>query len=230
MLTKNNSSKYLFEFLSVFLAVVFAFGLNNWNDNRHELRAEEGILREIANGLRKDIEDLELNKSGHQQGLEACVYWQGLVGGKEAETSKAIQSLGILTRDFLSVQNRSGYESLKSRGLHLIRDESLRLEIISLYEFEFHLLSQLEENYAAMQFHRSYFHPINDLVSPSLQFGPSGAITGFTLPLALDPPSKNRLWVYLSKIAAGRLNMMLLYTSAKDRAEELVSRIESQLQ
>ena len=58
--------KYGFEFLSIFVAVVLAFSLDNWNQNRREAHLENKILTEIANGLEKDIEDL---RSKPYQGL-----------------------------------------------------------------------------------------------------------------------------------------------------------------
>ena len=45
-----------------------------------------------------------------------------------------------LTRDFISIQNTAGYETLKSRGLELIKNDSLRLQIITLYEYNYKIL------------------------------------------------------------------------------------------
>jgi heme O synthase-like polyprenyltransferase len=50
----RNLRKYAFEFLSIFIAVIAAFALNNWNDNRKDRIAESKILTEISNGLELD--------------------------------------------------------------------------------------------------------------------------------------------------------------------------------
>ena len=52
---KRNWRKYSVEFLSIFTAVISAFALNNWNDNRKDQNAEQKILIEIKNGLEKDL-------------------------------------------------------------------------------------------------------------------------------------------------------------------------------
>ncbi len=39
-----NLKKYTFEFLSIFIAVISAFGLNNWNDHRRDRVAELKIM------------------------------------------------------------------------------------------------------------------------------------------------------------------------------------------
>ena len=50
--------KFIFEFLSIFFAVVFAFLLNNWNEDRKDKIVENKILLEIYNGLGRDSMDL----------------------------------------------------------------------------------------------------------------------------------------------------------------------------
>ena len=55
--------------------------------------------------------------------------------------------LHITFFDYISIQNISGYETLKSNGLELIRDDSLRFEIITLYEYDYSILKKFEEEY-----------------------------------------------------------------------------------
>ena len=52
----TNWKEYGFEFLSIFIAVLAAFALNNWNENRRDKHTEHKILTEISNGLENTIE------------------------------------------------------------------------------------------------------------------------------------------------------------------------------
>jgi len=126
--------KFGFEFLSIFIGVFAAFALDSWNETRKDKYVEIKILSEINNGLKQDVKDIMLNMEGHQQGIEATTFFQ-----------KAILSLPInhdstnvyyfrLFRDFISTQNSSGYQTLKSKGLEIIDNDSLRSQILSLYE------------------------------------------------------------------------------------------------
>lgn len=130
-----NYKKIITEFISVFIAVVFAFSLNNWNDNRKDRNAEKKILNEISNGLTKDLVDVNLNMAGHKIGIKACDYWVKILNNENFEKDSLTVYYSKLTRDFVSIQNRAGYETLKSKGLELIKNDSLRLEVISLYEY-----------------------------------------------------------------------------------------------
>jgi len=79
---KNGKRKwrnYTFEFLSIFIAVISAFALNNWNDNRRDELAETKILNEIVNGLHKDIEDNEINILGHEMGMQSNKFWRKII-------------------------------------------------------------------------------------------------------------------------------------------------------
>ena len=187
---KRNWKKYSFEFLSIFVAVISAFALNNWNDNRRDARAESKILLEIHNGLEKDQQDIEINMMGHRQGLSASKFWRKILQNNAQNHDSLNQHYLNLTRDFISVQNTSGYETLKSRGFELIENDSLRSDIISLYEFDYQTLRKLEEDYYELQFQQNYFMEFNRAVTPYFNFDEQGNILGIKTPVHLSPSEK----------------------------------------
>lgn len=225
-----NWKKYTFDFISIFIAVVSAFALNNWNDNRKINKAETKILAEISNGLEKDLADIELNNNGHKNGIRACSYWRRLVNGDSVANDSLQQNYGYLTRDFISIQNVSGYESLKSRGLEIIEDDSLRYQIIDLYEFDFKIISKLEEQYYEMQFQQNYFSHINDIIHPYLIFSEKGIPIGIEQPLQLSEEDKKLLMTYLWKIEVNRQMISDYYLILKKDIYELDNQIQNYLE
>ena len=223
---KARIGQYSLEFLSVFIAVVSAFALNNWSESRRLAASESKILREISNGLKKDLEDLALNKIGHEQGLAACRYWRAAACADDVDVGQFRQHFMGLTRDFISLQNRSGYESLKSKGLETVQDDDLRYDIIALYEYDFSIIRTMEESYAEQQFHSSYFQEINALISPSFVFDAAGKLSDLELPLRLDATAKKSLLSYLWKIQLNRASMIPLYEKTKQRAEQIIAKIK----
>lgn len=222
----KNWKKYSFEFLSIFIAVISAFALSNWNDNRKSHHAESKILTEIYIGLEKDLNDIHLNVLGHESGIEATRYFHDLLEGKPIPADSIPYHYFNLTRDFISVQNTSGYETLKSRGLELIEDDSLRTKIISLYEYDYNTLRKLEEEYYELQFHENYFHEINRIIAPNLTFDKNNKISGVKTPLEITAEEKKLLLSYLWRI---RVNRVFILQYAAD-VEKKIKLIRSSLE
>ena len=229
MKKSKNWSKFLIEFISVFIAVVFAFALNNWNDNRRDNNTEKKILSEISNGLKKDLDDIKLNIRGHKEGVKACKYWRRIVNNNEFSQDSLLTYYLSLTRDFVSIQNKAGYETLKSKGLELIKNDSLRLEIISLYEYDYETLMKLEETYGEMQFQNNYYKELNRIISPYFIFDKLGNINNIKLPIDLNKTNNNTFMTYLWKIEINRNFILLYYSELEKKTRKLIINIKKEL-
>ncbi len=228
-MNSRNWKNFAFEFLSIFVAVISAFALSNWNDNRKDGIAESKILSEILNGLEKDKKDVEINLMGHEQGINACRFWRGIIKNETQNLDSLGQHYLALTRDFTSIQNTSGYETLKSRGFELLRNDSLRSKIIALYEFDYQTLQKLEEDYYELQFQENYFFELNKAFAPNFIYDNKGNIISIKLPLNLTTAEKNILLSYLWKIHVNRLFVMTFYNEVKTKINELQKEIELEL-
>ncbi|MFT5166045.1 MAG: hypothetical protein ACI8P3_001276 [Saprospiraceae bacterium] len=226
---KINWRKYGLEFMAIFIAVVSAFALDNWNKNSRDDEAANKILAEISNGLEKDIEDVRVNKKGHEDGILACKFWRNIFEGKEVNLDTLPTHYFNLTRDYISIQNISGYESLKSKGLELIDDDSLRFEIITLYEYDYSILKKFEEEYNEMQFQENYFEKINNKIAPNFKFDDKGDIVGIKLPLKIREAEKNILLSYLWKIQVNRNFILRFYSQSEEKLIQLRKKIEKNL-
>ena len=221
--------KYVIEFISVFTAVLFAFVLNNWSDNRKDRNAESKILSEISHGLRKDSKDIKVNTHGHMVGLAACNYWRRVINNEQFDEDSLQTYYFGLTRDYISIQNISGYETLKSKGLEIIKNDSLRFEIISLYEYDFNTLRKFEEEYNEMQFQSNYFNDINNIIAPFLNFNKLGNIESINLPIELKNSHKNLLFSYLLKIKNNREFILSYYSEIDIKVRNLITNIDKEL-
>jgi hypothetical protein len=224
----KNWKKHGIEFFSIFIAVVSAFALNNWNENRRDNNSENKILVEISNGLEKDIDDIKLNVSGHKSGISACNYFRNSFAGKNIQADSLMFHYFNLTRDFISIQNIAGYETLKSKGLELIKNDSLRLKIISLYEYDYNTLRKLEEEYSEMQFQESYFKEINDELAPNFKIDNNGNITGIELPLKIQENKRKKLLLYWWKIQSNRTFILRYYSEIEKKINEVIENIKNE--
>ncbi len=221
--------KYILEFLSIFIAVVSAFALNNWNENRRDNEAESKILSEILNGLEKDKEDVAVNIMGHRYGIKSCDFWRKIFDGEQPNLDTLENYYSVLTRDFISIQNRSGYETLKSKGFELIRNDTLREKIISLYEFDYQILEKLEEEYTEMKFYENYFEEFNEVLAPHFIYDDQANLSSMSLPLNIDDIKKKLLHSYLYKIKVNRKFILDFYEEVDVKIENLMEEIEDEL-
>lgn len=218
--------RYGFEFFSIFVAVISAFALNNWNEARKNRIAESKILLEIQNGLQKDLADLAENYGGHQFSLQSIAYFKNLLLNKPVDVDSVYIHYFSLTRDFISIQNVSGYETLKSRGLELIKNDTLRTKIVELYEYDFNILRKFEEEYFEMQFHQNYFQAINETLSKFFLFDDSGNIVGVDFEQKISLEEKRRVFSYFWKIESNRKFVMGYYQKTREQVQTVMEEIK----
>lgn len=226
---KTNWKNYLFEFLSIFIGVSLAFALSNWGENRRDAQAETKILTEIKNGLQLDLSDVDQNIAGHKKGIKSCDYFRYLIEGANADPDSAAFHYFFLLRDFISIQNKSGYESLKSRGLGLVKNDSLRLEIISLYDFYYEIIEKLEEDYDEKQFNRNYYLEINNLLVEYMEFDKNGDLARINYPRNLSEVEKKKLLSYLWRMKGNREYCLKYYDLMKEKLNHLIKSIDQNI-
>lgn len=228
--TAESIKKYGFEFLSIFVAIFAAFALDNWKEDRKDHLVATKILTEINNGLTKDLEDIKLNEMGHREGLKAAIYVNKLLtDGQVGQDSLMYHYLNLL-RDFISMQNVSGYETLKSKGLEILENDTLRSEIISLYEYDFNIVKKLEEDYSELQLHENYYDDFNDAFAPNFKLDKKGALTGINSPLRIPEHQRKILIADLWKIVANRQFMLSFYAGLKEKVVKLQGEIKEELE
>jgi hypothetical protein len=203
-LISTNWKKYLYEFLSVFIAIVFAFMLDRWNDERKDSLAENKILEEIYNGLERDSLDLANDELYFKIAIRGLKYFNDIFDGATMQNDSLVSFYFYFARESIVVQNKSGYESLKSRGLETIQNDSLRSMIIDLYEVDYELARKFNEEHSEYKFMDNYFHKINEVLAPNFEYSKKNQITGIKLPLELKEEERNLLKSYIWKIAVGK--------------------------
>lgn len=230
MSKKNHWSNYLFEIVSVFIGVTLAFGLSKWNENRRDYQSERKILIEIRNGLKLDLKDFTENIYGHRVGIKACKYFRKLALQKPVGVDSVKGHYYALFRDYISIQNKSGYEALKSKGLEFISNDSLRLKVISLYDYHYEILEKLEEDYQEVQFNKSYYHPINNLLADFMIFDERGDFRSIQQPLKLSLRDKNLFLSYLLRIETNRRVLEMYYLQVEKKVKELIKELDITIQ
>jgi hypothetical protein len=124
---------YAGEFILVFLGILIALQVENWNQNRQDRKLERVLLHEMLTNLEADLADIDYNSRMQQrflnsnelvlEFLQSDLPWHDSLGRHFAE----------LMAGTVFDSNNSAYESLKSIGIDLVRNDSLRQHITLVY-------------------------------------------------------------------------------------------------
>ena len=164
--------EYLLEMLVITLGIIGAFILNGWKETTDRSASERSILMEIRTGLSQDLlgiqDDLKHMDTIYRSAHEILDYLNlNDIPSKEFSHDVAIMRV---TPHF--DPNLYGYQLLSSKGVEIIRNDSLRKNISQLFESRYAYYKRYEEE--RIQFRlmhispgiTEYFHHDTDKVTP----------------------------------------------------------------
>lgn len=132
------------EIFMVMVGILLALEVNNWNDDRKDGVKELKILREMRANLDRDLADCRFNIQRNGQLLRGN---QAVLKQLDERTpfhdSLRIHYGNIFGNTQLTAST-SAYDNLKSIGFNLIRNDSLRQMITTLYSERYTYLRNLE--------------------------------------------------------------------------------------
>jgi hypothetical protein len=122
------------EVVLIFVGVSIALAASSWYENRQLRRDEFAVLAEFQTTLREDLNTITTAYDTiHRVDQEIVSFVDQVESGNltSTETSAGIKSI----MRFITLNIRYGpYENLKARGTDLIANQSLRVNLTSLYE------------------------------------------------------------------------------------------------
>lgn len=233
-LTENKFSAYFLyatgEIILVVIGILIALYINNWNNQNQQNKLEIKYLNEIKNNLKADLHDLDFNIEFNESKLQSNkVVLQYLTRKIDYSDSLEFHFSNLLfsTRTLI---NKSAYENLKSRGLEIVSNDSLRRHITTLYEFDFYSVIDFE----GKDDHMFQFQILTQEVIKAInlkEFKPTGQIpNGLAAPidkelLLNNYQFKNALMINISF----REYMIYAYQNLKKNTEKCISEIENEL-
>jgi len=141
LLGEGKTGKYLKyaigEIVLVMVGILLALQVNNWNEDRKLDNIELELLNDIKTNLiksKKELEnDLEFNSMTIQTYRDLLDHIE-----KDLPYSAALDtSFALLSYWDSPFFTYSAYESLKSKGLDIVKNDSIKDLIVELYESDF---------------------------------------------------------------------------------------------
>ena len=125
------------EIVLVVVGILIALQINTWNEERKESVQENQLLKELSLNLQSNIEEFNKNINFQNSSIQGIDILLGhLESDKPYHDSLSFYFRGLIYLEQIVV-SRSAYETLKSVGLKNIRSDSLRREIIDLFEMTY---------------------------------------------------------------------------------------------
>ncbi len=134
-LFKGKNSSYLkYAIGEIFLVVVgilIALQINNWNETRKKTISEHQILKTIKRSLVNDTLMFQGAAKNAQSSNEAIKYLLTKPPFSDTLTATFVRALSATTIQ----ANTSAFEQLKSLGLEMVKNDSLRDHLVKHYDF-----------------------------------------------------------------------------------------------
>lgn len=151
LLADGKTSKYLKyavgEIFLVVIGILIALQFNNWNNEYNAGIEELALLTEMKNNLEKDLADCIWNINRNQElFLSNSVVLEHLENQTPFHDSLSVH-YGNLLGTTTQLRNVSAYDNLKSKGVNLIRNDSLRQEITKVYSARYYYIEMKELEY-----------------------------------------------------------------------------------
>jgi hypothetical protein len=221
--------KFLYDVIKTFIGVFLAFQVSQWNANRQSRFSEKTVLTEIKQDLVLDIADMEGNLNGHIKGKEATAYFWRALHGKPFGSDSLRMKYSLLLRNFTSLQHSMAYESVKYKGIEIIKEDSLRIKIINLFDFEFSGLKQMEEQYAPHDFFVLYYDKMNEKLQSHINIDEKGKWK-VAVPFDKMPPKDQQIFKkWLQQLKSDRSFMIGVYENSIKQAKDLQQGIDAYL-
>lgn len=153
---KKNLYKYLIEILIITVGVLIAFSLTNWGESIKEGKREKEIIAQIYFELNDNLIDLKNDFEIHKNALKSQLRVQKFIDSNSNNSDSLLMDFYWMTKEEYIFPNTSAFENLKSSGMSIIKNDSLRDLITLVYNNYFPRISK-----------GNNFHPdINKYLTP----------------------------------------------------------------
>jgi len=162
LLSENKFSKYLLyaigEIVLVVIGILIALQINNANEAKKTRNKEIVLLNEMKSNLQADLKDLEFNIKYNKERIQCNEVIRTVIEQKLPYNDTLKPYFGKFFGNFQLSENTSAWENLKSVGLDLISNDSLRKNLSNLYSNKYAYLENLEKGLDD-RYHWDYLYP-----------------------------------------------------------------------
>ena len=134
------------EIILIFIGITLAIAFENFRENQKARTTELLLLKEMLNDEERNVYDLKQNLEDYNNAVKGCNYILDKIENKKPNDD----SLGIYVNNIRHTPvfqiSYSAYNTMNSIGWQIISNDSLRKNIIFLYDYYYDALEELAHN------------------------------------------------------------------------------------
>jgi hypothetical protein len=202
------------------LGILLALWVNNCNDDHKKRNTERETLLEIRAGLEQDRADVAETIRGYQFRVHNIETIFDYLRRDSPPADSLAACISNLTGYSFLLANTAAYETLKSRGLETVSNDSLRLGISTLYDVDYEAIQTSEKNLSELYYSLLLPHLVHHQT-----LGADKLTAAEMAEIKADRPFKQILW----QVKFINQETLARYFEANKSLETLLSEIEREL-
>ncbi len=150
LLAENKTGRYfkyaIGEIILVMIGILLALYISDWNAKRIEKQTEKTTLYELKKSMLLDLDLISSGLNSVNKSTADIELLQSLITKKDYVYNKGLDTLfGTVWGMRILKPNSAFYQDLKASGLNLIKDDSIRSQIVHLFETNYGWLNYINE-------------------------------------------------------------------------------------
>ena len=171
------------------LGILLALWVNNCDEGRKKQEVEQKTLFEIQAGLEQDRRDLQETIGGYDYRVWNIETIFDLLGRDSLPQDSLTMRVNDLIGYSFLLANTAAYETLKSRGLETVTNDSLRLAITTLYDVDYEAIQTAEKH-----LNETHNHLLLPYLISHIKLGVNRFSTEEVRKIKADQPFQQILW------------------------------------
>ena len=221
LLTENKLSKYLIygfgEIVLVVIGILIALSINKYNENIKAKQFELKLLKQIEQDVLENRIEYERLSDEYEKQFKSCEYILKHIREKLPLSDSLIRHFAYSRTQIKFTPINTSYAFLKSAGLNAIKNDSTRIAITKLYEYDINMM--VSQNDRLLDIQTNQLEPflvqnfkVNSFERESALSEYKTHYLPFVLPinydaLCLNEAYANILALKLSRLAGNRIRL-----------------------
>jgi len=236
LLKEDRFMRYLIyaigEILLVVIGILIALQVNNMNSDRKLDQLQVKYLKEITKNLNTDAVDIRFNIDFNETRLRSSQVVLDFLQSDAPYSDTLDVHFGNLLYTTRSVMNYSAFEGLRSHGIEIITNDSLRRLITNLYSFHYHNVIDFE----IQDDHALQYQVVMPAVLGKVKVSPRPGVvksSGQQIGRPIDLPALRQDDAFQNALTMNidlRLYMLSNYRNLEEKVKECEDAIQAELQ